>query len=83
MLKEIWISLPLLVRFLLVSFADGVALGWTLGLLLIVFDIGAIGSLLQTTDSVGLTVLFFLHGGMLFGALAMGVAVMNQDGPEK
>jgi hypothetical protein len=77
MLRQQWLALPRLVRFMLRHFANGVALGAACGLIVIWFDIGGVGSLLASFDSPLLTAFFFAKGGLLFGALAMGVAVMN------
>jgi len=72
-----WRALPKLIRFMIEHFANGVALGWSVGLFVIWLDFGAIGSLLASSDSGWLTALFFFKGGMLFGTLAMSVSVMN------
>lgn len=77
MLASHWFALPRLIRFMLLHFANGVALGWTCGLLVLWFDLGNVGSLLARTDSAALTALFFGQWGLLFGTLAMSVAVMN------
>ena len=67
---------------MVVNFADDVALGWTCGLLVIWLDVCGIGSLLARFDSALMTALFFGQSGLLFGTLAMSVAVMNlgEDG---
>ena len=77
MLRQQWLALPKLIRFMLRHFANGIVLGWTFGLLVIRFDVFGIGSLLASFDDAWLTALFFGQGGLLFGALAMSVAVMN------
>ena len=77
MLRAKWRTYPRLIRFMTTHFADGVALGCAFGLLLIWFDVGHIGSLLERHGSGLLTALFFLQSGLLFGTLAMSVAVMN------
>ena len=81
MLDE-WLALPKLIKFMIVNFADGVALGWTCGLLVIWLDVCRIGSLLARFDSALLTTLFFAQSGLLFGTLALSVAVMTlgEDG---
>jgi hypothetical protein len=82
MIRHHWLALPRLIRFMLRHFANGVILGWTCGLAVIWLDIGGIGSLLASFDSAGLTALFFFKGGLLFGAVAMSVAVMNLGSDE-
>lgn len=77
MLGKQWFALPRLIRFMLSRFADGVALGWSCGLMVLWFDIGNVGSLLAGMDSAVLTALFFATVGLMFGTLAMSVAVMN------
>lgn len=77
MLQQRWLALPKLIRFMALHFADGVALGWACGLLLIWFDVCRIGSLLAKYDSILLTSLFFAQTGLLFGTFAMSVGVMN------
>jgi len=62
---------------LLAQFADGVALGWSLGLAVLWFDFGSIGSAMARLDSATLTTAFFVQTGLLFGTLVMCVAVMN------
>lgn len=77
MLEQQWFALPRLIRFMLSHFADGVALGWSCGLMVLWFDIGTVGSLLAAFDSAVPTVFFFAQAGLLFGTLAASVAVMN------
>lgn len=77
MLQAQWRALPQLIRFMATQFADGVALGWACGLALIRLDVGSIGSLLERSGSAAMTALFFVQGGLLFGTLAMSVALMN------
>ncbi len=77
MLKVRWQTLPRLIRFMALHFADGVALGWSCALAMIWFNILNLGALLESHGSTLLTALFFLQSGLMFGTLAMGVAVMN------
>lgn len=83
MFRYQWLALPRLIRFMVLNFTDGVALGWICALLMIWFDICRIGSLLASFDNALLTTLFFAQSGLLFGVMAMSVAVMNlgEDGP--
>jgi hypothetical protein len=83
MLRQRWLALPKLIRFMLRHFANGVVLGWFVGLVLIQLDVGRLGTLLASYDSAALTALFFFKGGLYFGALAMAVAVMNIGNAER
>lgn len=82
MLGARWLALPKLVRFMVVHFADGVALGWACGLLLIRMDFARIGSLLASSDTGWLTALIFVQIGLLFGTVHMSVALMNMNEDE-
>lgn len=77
MIHDQWLVLPRLVRFMTANFADGVASGWALGLMLIWFDVYGVGTLFASYEGALPTVLFFAQSGMLFGTLCMSVAVMN------
>jgi hypothetical protein len=79
MFGQTWVTLPRLVRFLIVHFADGAVLGCILGLILIRTDTGGIGTLLESHRHGGPTALFFAQGALLFGTLASAVAVVNLD----
>lgn len=50
MMRQRWRGLTQLIRFMLAHCANGVALGWSVDLLVIWFDIGTIGSLLATFE---------------------------------
>ncbi|MDO9637021.1 MAG: hypothetical protein Q7J44_00600 [Pseudotabrizicola sp.] len=77
MLRKTWGTLPVLVRFMLSQFANGVAMGWSFGLMVIWLDLGGFGTLLARVDSAALTALFFANGGLLFGTTAASVAIMS------
>lgn len=77
MLRKRWLALPKLIRFMAMHFADGVVFGWICGLLMIWYDLFNIGSLLENSDNVLLTILFFSQSGLLFGTLNICVSVMN------
>lgn len=77
MLRTHWLALPKLIRFLVTHFAEGVVFGWACGLVVIWLDLGGIGSLLATGENGLMTALFFAQGGLWFGTVHMGVAVMN------
>ncbi|WP_139257629.1 hypothetical protein [Natronohydrobacter thiooxidans] len=77
MLGRYWQELPRLIRFMIRHFAIGMGLGWACALMVIWYDVGGIGSLLARQEGVGLMALFFIKGGLYFGTMATGVAVMN------
>ena len=77
MLRKRWLALPKLIRFMGMHFADGVVLGWICGLLVIWSDLFNIGTLLENSGNVLLTILFFSQSGLLFGTLNISVSVMN------
>jgi hypothetical protein len=77
MIRRRWLALPKLIRFMLVHAANGMAIGCTFLLILIWFDIFGVGALL-TKDRSGLaTAVLFFQTALTFGAVSMGVAVMN------
>ncbi|WP_374645903.1 hypothetical protein [Tabrizicola sp.] len=75
-------SLPRLVRFMLRHFANGAVLGLILAELLLWGDVLGLRQLVVLTEAgATLTLAFLAYAAMLFGTLAMSVAVMNL-GPE-
>lgn len=75
-------SLPRLVRFMLRHFANGAVLGLILAELLLWGDVLGLRQLVVLTEAgTILTLAFLAYAAMLFGTLAMSVAVMNL-GPE-
>ncbi|WP_201153692.1 hypothetical protein [Rhodothalassium salexigens] len=70
-----------MLRFLLHHCLVGIAVGWTFMAALLALDIGALRTLIWQSDvtvlALGLLA-FFL--AITFGSLAMGTAVMSQDG---
>jgi hypothetical protein len=82
MLPQFWNSLPRLQRFMIRHFMTGVLLGWAAAYLMMTQDVAGIGTLLARYDSPALVTLFFAKGGLYFGTLAMGVAVMNMGHDE-
>lgn len=77
MLKRKWMALPKLVRFMLVHIANGMAIGCVFLLVLIHWDIGGLGSVLARDQSGLATLVLFVQTALTFGAVSMGVAVMN------
>lgn len=77
MFRRRWMALPKLVRFMLTHAANGMAIGCGGLLLLSWFDVLGIGTLLEK-DRTGLaTAVLFFQVALTFGAVSMGVAVMN------
>ena len=77
MIRRRWMRLPKLVRFLLVHAANGMVLGCLFVFGLIWFDVGGLARLLAKDASGLATFVLFFQTALTFGAVAMGVAVMN------
>lgn len=77
MIYRIWMSLPKLIRFMLTHIANGIAIGCIFLLVLIHWDIAGLGTLLEKDESGLATAVLFFQTAMTFGAVSMGVAVMN------
>lgn len=70
--------MPLLIRFLISHFGNGVVLGLVCAEVLLFSDAFQLGSLVEASrNSGGMTLLFFAQAALLFGTVNMGVAVMN------
>lgn len=70
--------MPLLIRFLINHFGNGVVLGLVCAEVLLFSDVLQIGSLVEASrHSAVLTLLFFGQAALLFGTANMSVAVMN------
>ncbi len=68
---------PKLVRFMLYHIANGLAIGCAFLFGMIWFDVWGLGTMLET-DSTGIaTFILFFQTSMTFGAISMGIAVMN------
>ena len=68
-----------LVKYVLISAADGVAAGWTLVLILLWFDIGGLGALVHrssSSDGVIALVVLLLSFGVTFSLAGIGWRVM-------
>ncbi|MCB1354559.1 MAG: hypothetical protein KDK03_17650 [Rhodobacteraceae bacterium] len=77
MIRRVWMSLPKLIRFMLIHIANGIVIGCVFLLVLIHFDLAGLGTLLEK-DATGLaTAVLFFQTALTFGAVSMGVAVMN------
>ena len=77
MIRRLWMSLPKLIRFMLVHIANGMVIGCAFLLGLIWFDVGGLGRLLAKDQSGLATFVLFFQTALTFGAVSMGVAVMN------
>ena len=70
--------MPLLIRFLINHFGNGVVLGLICAEVLLFSDALQLGSLIEASrNSGGVTLLIFGQSALLFGTANMGVAVMN------
>ncbi len=77
MIRRRWMALPKLVRFMLTHVANGMAIGCASLLGMIWFDVLGLGTLLEKDHSGLATAVLFFQTAMTFGAVSMGVAVMN------
>jgi len=77
MIRRRWLMLPKLIRFMLIHTANGMVIGCMFLFLLIWLDVGGLGTLLQKDASGLATALLFFQTSFTFGAVSMGVAVMN------
>ena len=77
MIRRRWMALPRLIRFMLTHAANGMAIGCGALLGLIWFDVLGFGALLAKDDSGLATAVLFFQTALTFGAVSMGVAVMN------
>jgi hypothetical protein len=77
MIRRLWLQLPKLVRFMLVHAANGMVIGCVFLFGLIWFDVAGLAGLLAK-DTTGLaTFVLFFQTALTFGAVSMGIAVMN------
>lgn len=77
MIARLWMSLPKLVRFMLVHVANGMAIGCIGLLAMIHFDIAGLGLVLEADESGLATAILFFQVALTFGSVSMGVAVMG------
>lgn len=71
-------ALPRLLRFMLAQFCNGAVLGLILAEAVLWWDIMGLHQLIVgSAQGATLTAAFFAYAAMLFGTLAMNVAVMN------
>lgn len=82
MFRRRWMALPKLVRFMLTHAANGMVIGCAALLAVIWFDVLGVGALLAKDQSGLATAVLFFQTALTFGAVSMGVAVMNlgEDG---
>lgn len=77
MIRRLWLSLPKLVRFMLVHVANGMAIGCVFLLVMIHFDVAGLGRALAADASGLATAVLFFQVALTFGSVSMGVAVMG------
>lgn len=77
MLRDRWLKLPKLLRFMLTHIANGIVIGCVFVFGLIWFDVGGLGTVLGKDTSGLATALLFFQTSFTFGAVSMGIAVMN------
>lgn len=73
-----------LLRFLFTSMCDGIAVGWSLLLMILWTDIGNVGSMVDASSVGGMAVVMLaVVFAITFGSVGMGVAIFMQrgDGP--
>jgi hypothetical protein len=76
-MRRLWMSLPKLIRFMLVHIANGMVIGCIFLLVLIRFDVAGLARLLESDTSGLATFILFFQTALTFGAVSMGVAVMH------
>lgn len=75
---------PSLIRFLLTSMCEGIAVGWSLLLLILWTDISGIGSMINASSLGGMAVVMLaVVFAITFGSVGMGIAIFMErgDGP--
>ncbi len=77
MIRRLWMRLPKLIRFMLLHIANGMVLGCLFLFVLIWFDVAGLDRLLAKDETGLATFLLFFQTALTFGAVSMGVAVMN------
>jgi hypothetical protein len=77
MIRRLWLSLPKLVRFMLIHIANGMVIGCLFLFGLIWYDVAGLQRLLAQDASGLATFVLFFQTALTFGAVSMGVAVMN------
>ncbi len=77
MIRRLWMSLPKLIRFMLIHIANGMVLGCLFLFVLIWLDVMGLRGLLAKDESGLATFILFFQTALTFGAVSMGVAVMH------
>lgn len=77
MIRRLWMQLPKLVRFMLTHIANGMVIGCLFLFGMIWFDVWGLGSILGKDESGLATFVLFFQTSLTFGAVSMGIAVMN------
>lgn len=76
MIRRVWMSMPKLVRFMLVHTANGMVIGCLFLFGMIWLDAAGIRQLLTKDDTGLATFVLFFQTALTFGAVSMGIAVM-------
>ncbi len=82
MKKRKWPEMPMLLRFLALHAAWGMSLGALFALGIIWSDFLGLGALLAQDRSGVATAVLIFQSALTFGAVGMGVAVMNLAEPD-
>ena len=77
MIRQRWMQLPKLVRFLLVHAANGMVIGCLFLFGLIWFGVAGLAELLAKDESGLATFILFFQTSLTFGSASMGIAVMG------
>lgn len=77
MIRDLWLRLPKLIRFMLIHIANGMVIGCVFLFVLIWFDVAGLKRLLAQDESGLATFVLFFQTSLTFGAVSMGIAVMN------
>lgn len=74
---------PSLIRFLLVSMCEGIAVGWSLLLAILWMDIGKVGSMIDASSLGAMAVVMLaIVFAITFGSVGMGIAIFMDRGDE-
>lgn len=77
MIRRRWLMLPKLIRFMLIHIANGMVIGCLFLFGLIWLDVAGLRHLLAQDASGLATFLLFFQTAFTFGAVSMGIAVMQ------
>lgn len=77
MIRRIWMSLPKLVRFMLIHIANGMVIGCLFLFGMIWLDAAGIRQVLARDETGLATFVLFFQNALTFGSVSMGIAVMT------